>query len=294
MKKFLISLIAIIIIFKACQGQNSPDISQDGKEDVGLLEEIKDLADNTFKNRDGDSSIFFDLALSPKKKTDNQDILKRNLQKEARSNERASRLYDNFESLKDVEQSLVGNDPDLIDFVYFNHNSGADTGRYEGESKDFGRKTPFYLQWDSRWAYNSLGQDNIGLSGCGPTSMAMILSRLSGDRTIYPSTIANDAKNYMVEEGIARVFFEDESKKFGYSIRDVGLSEEEMKKALESGPLLLSVGPGYFTLSGHILVIDSYDNGKFVINDPNSIKNSQRSRSYKEISDQIVHIWAFR
>lgn len=48
---------------------------------------------------------------------------------------------------------------------------------------------------------------------------------------------------------------------------------------------------GYFTLFGHILVIDSYKNGRFVINDPNSMKNSEKSWSYNSIKDQIANIW---
>ena len=54
---------------------------------------------------------------------------------------------------------------------------------------------------------------------------------------------------------------------------------------------IVSVNKGIFTLFGHILVIDSYQDGKFVINDPNSMKKSQKTWTYDEIKDQIAHIW---
>ena len=66
-----------------------------------------------------------------------------------------------------------------------------------------------------------------------------------------------------------------------------------MIKALEEGPLLISVGRGYFTLYGHILVIDSYKDGKFLINDPNSVRNSIIEWDYDDISNQILKIWKF-
>ena len=162
----------------------------------------------------------------------------------------------------------------------------------EGQSVDLGRKTPYYTQWDNRWAYNELGDNNIGISGCGPSSMAMILSRIKADPSISPKNIAQDAKTYMVKEGISWKFFYDGANKYGYNIEDVSNNEDTMIKALEKGPLLVSVNKGYFTLYGHIFVIDSYKDGKFLINDPNSIRNSKRLWTFDEISNQIAHIWS--
>ena len=136
-----------------------------------------------------------------------------------------------------------------------------------------------------------LGERNIGISGCGPTSVAMVLSRLKNDANITPDKIAEDAKGYMTSEGISWNFFADEANKYNYSVKDINLDEEEMKEALKKGPIIVSVNQGYFTLFGHIFVIDSYEDGKFLINDPNSVKNTMRPWSYNEINDQIVHMW---
>lgn len=224
-------------------------------------------------------------------KTDDINILKNNLEKEANSDSKAERLLENFDSLSSIEQKLIGNDTDTVEFVYNYENNIVDFPYEEGFSKNYGRLTPFYLQWDNRWAYRSLGNSNIGFAGCGPTSMAMVLSRLEDDSSITPFTISQDAGAYMGENGISWKFFTDEAYRYNRSIENIPVDEDYMVSALDRGPLIVSVGPGYFTLAGHILVIDSYDNGKFIINDPNSFKNSEKTWSFDQINDQIANIW---
>lgn len=228
---------------------------------------------------------------SVEEKTDDYNILKNNIEKEAQNNSKAQWLYNNFDYLQTIEQNLIGNDTDTIDFVYNYENNITDFVYEEGESKNYGRSTPYYLQWDNRWAYKPLGSSIIGFAGCGPTSMAMVLSRLEEDPTITPLTIANDAHPYMGENGISWKFFTDEAYKYNKNIDNIPINKEYMINALDKGPLIVSVGPGNFTLAGHILVIDSYHNRKFVINDPNSLKNSERSWTYEQLEKQMVNIW---
>ena len=263
------------------------------EENLNILTSINQLAIDTFipKNDASMKDSDQDYQINPKPKSNNKDELIKNVEKLVSKDPKAKWVYENFYKLNDIDAYLAGNDKDTIDFVY-NMNNGLTNFPYSnGQSVDLGRKTPYYIQWDNRWAYNDLGDRNIGISGCGPTSIAMILSRLKDDSTITPDKIANDAKDYMGDEGISWKFFEDGAEKYDYKIEDVPLDEEAMKKALGKGPLLVSVNKGYFTLFGHIFVIDSYKDGKFIINDPNSIRNSKREWTYDEISNQIVKIW---
>lgn len=239
---------------------------------------------------DSIGNLFSQAFTNPDYKTDNKRILKRNLQKEA-DNDKARWIVDNFDYLNDSLIYLAGNDSDAIGFVYNYSNDITDFEYYPGESVDFERSTPYFLQWDNRWAYDYLGGSVIGLAGCGPTSMAMVLARLEGDTSIDPGKIALDAQNYMTDDGIAWKFFNDEANIYGYTAYDISNDEGAMIDALEKGPLIVSVNKGIFTLFGHILVIDSYQDGKFVINDPNSMKKSQKTWTYDEIKDQIAHIW---
>lgn len=262
---------------------------------MNILTNINDLAIDTFIAKAKDNPVSNDnlkTDLSTNYKSDNKSELILNIKKEINNNPKAKWVYDNFYKINDVDAYLSGNDLDTIEFVYNMNNNITKFPYSEGESLKLNRKTPMYLQWDNRWAYNKLGDRNIGVNGCGPTSMAMILSRLKDDPSITPDKVAEDAKTYMVAEGISWNFFNDYKNKYNYNIENVNLDENLMKKALEKGPLLVSVKKGYFTLYGHLFVIDSYKDGKFLINDPNSIKNSKREWSFDEIKDQIIHIWS--
>ncbi|WP_297281615.1 C39 family peptidase [uncultured Anaerococcus sp.] len=258
---------------------------------------INDRLDNSASSNDffNEKSSSFSLSSifkSKDYKTDDMAKLRANIEKEANNgNEKARWIYDNFDQLDDVLLYLSGNDADTIDFVYNYSNGITAFDFYQGQSVNFDRNTPYFIQWDNRWAYNPLGHSNIGIAGCGPTSMAMALARLSGDISISPDKIADDAQGYMSGDGISWSFFADEAHKYGYSVSDIENNKDAMIEALNYGPLIVSVDRGYFTLFGHILVIDSYQNGKFIINDPNSIKKSQQKWSYRQINDQIVHIW---
>ncbi|WP_049944461.1 C39 family peptidase [Anaerococcus provencensis] len=295
MKKYL--LIALLIpLLTSC---SKDDIRENegivNEENLNILTSINELAIDTFIPKKGlalSNEEDIDKDTNPKLKSDNKDELKKNIGSWIGENPKAKWVYDNFDDLDNIDAYLAGNDEDTIEFVY-NMNNGLTNFPYTpGQSVDLERKTPYYIQWDNRWAYNKLGNRNIGISGCGPTSMAMILSRLKKDNSITPDKIAKDAQNYMGNEGISWNFFYDGAKKYDYEIEDVALNEEAMKKALEKGPLLVSVNRGYFTLFGHIFVIDSYKDGKFIINDPNSLRNSKIEWTFDQISNQIVKIWS--
>ncbi|MCI5839884.1 MAG: C39 family peptidase [Peptoniphilaceae bacterium] len=234
---------------------------------------------------------FADNSSDVKLKTTDINVLKNNLNNWSNINKNAKFLLDNFEKLTLSQKYLVGNDIDTINFVYNDLKNNKNMKSYYGESVNLNRKTPFYLQWDERWAYTPLSDSIIGYAGCGPTSMAMVLSRLTNDKNITPITISQDANKYMVEEGISWDFFEFEADRYNLKVKDIINTKDEMINALNKGPLLVSVSKGYFTIFGHILVIDSYDDGKFIINDPNSIKNTKQKWNYEDFSNQIQKIW---
>lgn len=291
MKRNKIIVFLLLLSLTSCSNKKSESEYLD-KENLQMIEEINSVANETFKKgKELVKNISLVNKTKPEYKSDRKEDLKKNLASLSKTDPKAKWVYDNFEKLDTIEAYLTGNDPDTIEFVY-NLNHDIDKFDYkEGESIKLNRKTPFYLQWDNRWAYDNLSSSNVGIAGCGPTSMAMIISRLTNDPSITPKIIAKDAEEFMVEDGIAWSFFPHEASKYGLNCEDIELNKDKMIKALEDGPLLCSVQKGYFTLSGHILVIDSYKDGKFIINDPNSVKNTMREWDYDQLSDQIVHIW---
>lgn len=299
MKKQFI-LVPLALFLTSCSARSeSESESLIDQENMNIISDINELAINTFINRDKsdivesiDQEIDSEkVNFTPKAKSDNKEDIIKNVEKYIDTDPKAKWVYDNFFNITDVEAYLTGNDPDTIEFVYNMNHKETDFISTPGESVKLERKTPYYIQWDNRWAYLDLGERNIGISGCGPTSVAMVLSRLKNDKNITPDKIALDAKDYMTSEGISWNFFADEAKQYNYSVKNINLDEKEMKEALKKGPIIVSVKQGYFTLFGHIFVIDSYNDGKFIINDPNSVKNTMRPWTYDEISNQIVHMW---
>ena len=300
MKKQLIAIPLLLISLSSCThsfGKNNDGLVD--QENINIVSDINELAINTFlkSNNNSITDMIVDEEnnlnenSTPKVKSDVKEDIIKNVEKYAVNDPKAQWVYDNFFNITNVEAYLTGNDPDTIEFVYnMNHNI-TDFPKTPGESIKLERKTPYYIQWDNRWAYDALGSRNIGISGCGPTSTAMVLSRLKNDPSITPDKISRDAKNYMSNEGVSWLFFPDEAKKYNLSSKDIAVNEKEMIDALKKGPLIVSVNRGYFTLFGHIFVIDSYKDGKFLVNDPNSVKNSMRPWSFDEISNQIAHIW---
>ena len=300
MKKQLFLVPVLLISLSSCTSsfgnKNEGLIDQ---ENMNIVSEINELAIDTFlKNSNKSLSDVvienenkIDQNFTPKEKSDVKEDIIKNLEKYIDQDPKAHWVYDNFFNITNVEAYLTGNDPDTVEFVYnMNHNI-TDFPKTPGESIELGRKTPYYLQWDNRWAYDELGQRNIGISGCGPTSTSMVLSRIKNDPSITPDKISKDAKNYMTNEGISWNFFKDEAEKYKLNTKEINLNEKEMIEALKKGSIIVSVNRGYFTLFGHIFVIDSYKDGKFIVNDPNSIKNTMRPWTFDEISNQIAHMW---
>lgn len=289
MKKLLVILLSLLSL-TSCSKESEIDIKGFiDEESVKIIEDLKTLASDTFKRK---NFLDFKYEVKPKKKSDIKEDLIKNVEAAAKKDKKAQWVYDNFYNLDDVDAYLTGNDPDTIEFVYNKNHKFTDFNFYKGESVKLKRKTPYYLQWDNRWAYDNLYPTNIGISGCGPTSLSMIISRLTNN-LIYPNEMAQKASKFMNDGGMDWAFIDHIAKEYNLKVTDINLDKDKMIKALEDGPLLISVGRGYFTLYGHILVIDSYKDGKFIINDPNSVKNSIIEWGYDDISDQILKIWKF-
>lgn len=294
MKKIILILL-IIFPLTSCSKKESSGIKNENFSNT--LRDVEYIT-KKYVNYDKDakanmlSIIDNDEYFQARIKTNKEKELKSYIKEKSSGNKKLKWIYDNFDKLNYGEKVLVGNDDDACDYVYNCHNNKKDFNFFDGQSLNLHRKTPYYLQWDNRWAYDNLiGDDNIGIAGCGPTSMAMVLSRLFDDEKINPKLIAQDAKNHMTGDGVYWSFFEFEAKKYKVKIEDIENTEKDLKNALKKGPIVVSVKQGYFTTGGHIMVIDSMKDDKLLINDPNSIKNSKIEWPYKDIQDQFVKLW---
>ena len=70
---------------------------------------------------------------------------------------------------------------------------------------------------------------------------------------------------------------------------------EGVQSELRAGhPIICSMGPGDFTEQGHFIVLTgATDDGKIIVNDPNSRINSRKKWDAKRLLDQMKGMWAF-
>jgi hypothetical protein len=76
-------------------------------------------------------------------------------------------------------------------------------------------------------------------------------------------------------------------------VRELPLVKKKMTGALEEGNLIiLAMGEGDFTSSGHYILLTGVEEGGFRVHDPNSRERSGRLWTYEQLEHQIRNIWA--
>lgn len=144
-------------------------------------------------------------------------------------------------------------------------------------------KVIYYSQEDSRWSNEKYGKtDLISDTGCGPTSLAMVISTLT-DIMITPKEMADWAyKNGYCAEGSGsyHTLIENAVKSFGLQVEQASILEgQKIANALSNKKLVIALmGKGTFTSSGHFIVLRGItEQGEVFISDPKSEKNTQQT-----------------
>lgn len=156
-------------------------------------------------------------------------------------------------------------------------------------------KVPLLLQWDQRWGYTEYTGKVMGLSGCGPTCLSMVCIYLLDDAKFTPKYIAQFAEEngYCAPgSGSFWTLIAEGGNKLGLDVKEIPLDENRMIKNLEQGnPIICNVRAGFFTTSGHYIVITEYADGYVKVNDPNSPSKSEQSWKLTEVMEQIRNLW---
>lgn len=153
---------------------------------------------------------------------------------------------------------------------------------------------------DERWAnkpypYAAGGSNTICASGCGPSSLAMVVSTL-GTEILNPDEMGQKAKDYHVSGGTdmngAIKLVES------YGLRQHKLSSSpanEIKDTLKAGGFVImsANAASPFTQAGHFVVIRamSSDGSKFYVADPADDNSSGQNRSFKEWPTSSIPGW---
>ena len=205
-------------------------------------------------------------------------------------------VYQQAGNMSDTLRQLVKNNPETIDFVR-DYQTKKDVPPAENIGEVTAGVIPHLLQWDERWGYHIYGDNMIAVNGCGPTVISMVASGLTGDNTITPYRVAKFAEQngyYEGDAGTSWALMTEGAAQFGVYGEEMGLSEEAVFSSLENGnPIICSMSPGDFTTTGHFIVLVGIEDGKICVNDPNSVKRSEKLWDYETLYPQISNLWVY-
>ena len=143
------------------------------------------------------------------------------------------------------------------------------------EPNDGSGELVVYYQSDEPWGsipYGNCGGATISEAGCGPSSLAMIITAMTGKK-ITPDEIAKKAaaRGYRVCGSGSSHAITEIAKDYGLKVKDYGRpSVEEINEALKKGVMfqVAGFGPSPFSANGHFIAIRGItDDGKWLIFD---------------------------
>ena len=286
----ILLIIICSVVLYVVQSNKNTLFNKNSKDENKSTNELK--IENVANARDGIMGV-----TQPYPFITNPTGVENNLLQNANGSLIGQLIYLQRENLPEAEQKLLVNNKDATQYV-LGYLAGQEAAPFEqGETVEVNRKFPYYIQWDKRWAYDKLGGTNVAIGGCGPTCVAMALSGILDDKSITPKNIAEkeNASGHFTDAGTKWSFFDYIAKEYGVKSTGILLNEQAMKSALSKGhPIIASVRPGKFTTVGHIILITGVDDeGKFIINDPNSYTRTLKKWSFDELRTEIVAMWEF-
>ena len=157
---------------------------------------------------------------------------------------------------------------------------------------------PLLIQWDKRWGYSDYGNEFLGITGCGPTCLAMVYCGLTGDEEWSPARMAAWADEhgyYVTGVGSAWSLMDEGAANLGLTGTKMNLTADNIETELMNGhPIICSMTPGDFTKAGHFIVLTHMnEDGTISVNDPNSPSNSRKDWDVDRLMGQMCAAWAY-
>lgn len=159
-------------------------------------------------------------------------------------------------------------------------------------------KTPHFYQWDRRWGNTVYSSTAFGLTGCGPTSLAMVYQGVTGKTDINPHDMAvmAEERGYMSEfQGTENAFFTEMATELGMTCTELYPAAETLTDALSNGQVVIALlAPGLFTTTGHFFVLTGLtDDGQVILNDPYSYERSSQTWDAQTIAGEATTLYAY-
>ena len=141
-----------------------------------------------------------------------------------------------------------------------------------GQSGQFIDGFKIYSQTDPAWTNKAFGSSTIGISGCGPSAMAMIITALNGSSVtpVDTATYAASKGIYVPGSGSSWNLAPVVAAKWNLKSKSLSVSQDSINQTLKDGGLVIAVGrgPKPFTSGGHFIVIRAVtDDGKWMVGD---------------------------
>ena len=157
---------------------------------------------------------------------------------------------------------------------------------------------PHLYQWDRRWAYTVFSSATFGLTGCGPTSLAMVYQGLNRtvDRTPHDMAVLAEERGFMSEyNGTDGTFFTSIAGELGLNCWEAYPDASNIVDELSAGNVIIAnLAPGYFTVGGHFFVLAGLtDDGKVIVNDPYSVVRSSTVWEADFIASESMALYVF-
>lgn len=157
--------------------------------------------------------------------------------------------------------------------------SSAEISLLEGNC---GLKVVYYNQGDAAWKSLPYSTSTIGISGCGPTSMAICISTLSNKKVTPRQTCEWAGKHgyYVSGQGSRHSVIPGLAKAYNLKCKGVGRNKSQIINALKSGKLVVAImSHGHFTRYGHFIVLTGIKDGKITVADCGSRARTKQTWS---------------
>lgn len=260
----------------------------------GLFQESKDYLEEARNNQ----KLYEELEVDPCSPStfEKGGSMGATLKLLAEKNEKFRYLYEHQNSYPWGLLAATCNYPEMIDFTldYPIHDIEEKAYTAEEMEQDF----PLFLQWDRRWGYLPYGAHCIAMSGCAPTCLTMVAVALTRDENITPDVVGEYSMKkgyYLPGTGTKWALLTKGADYFGVHANEVKMEKELVTEKLQAGlPVICSMKEGNFTARGHFIVLVGVDeDGKMIVNDPNSLARSQMRWDFNTIRGQAKNMWYY-
>lgn len=315
-KKTILSAVTVLLYFGVCAACGKKEVLQSESADLGTdhnshtyvaenqeadtdrINATEEVPETEIEETEEEELSYIELygleeVEQPEKRTEEQVLQK--LAELSEEYELVREIYENVDLYSKNMLEHLANNPEMAAYVLGSLEAdGSVTGGFT--EKELEKEFPLLLQYDPRWGYFEYGGKEMGLSGCGPTCLAMTVLALTDSEDVTPDKVAaySMEKGYYVKDvGTAWALMDEYPTLYGLTVEHPALREESMKAAIDEGKVLIcSVRKGVFTAGGHFILIYGYDESGFMVNDPKCVARSNRTWTFDEFGSQLKRIWA--